>query len=645
MLLISIYFINTGINNYKSAINRSNEFKGVETAMFKNMMNYAQYTYRGVNLFFIPGPTSIFSKNSGLFSELTAKIDSMAGLKISNDMKSRLIFQGMNSTNWDFSGIILLFVPLGALLYGFESLRYKEYLKFLSSFLRYKKVFLFVLFSRVIILAISSIIIYSIILLFILTKNIAWSTHDYLGLGWYFLLVFLLLLFFFAMGFLIGSTRSKINSTATILILWFVFVFLFPGTIHTFIAGKANTLTSSYKLELEKIQYINEYQKKSLEIHKNSNLKGIDRSRAIIENYWKKEYSHIEATDTNLKNEMLEIIQKNRNISIFCPVSFFQLTSNEISSQGYSNFLDFYSFSQERKREFVRFYFDQNFYSKNHDMINFIKGDEAFFFAESSLPDNFFAGLWLTMLYALALFSFSFFIYKKSLFGLKESDINQIETLEKSFKRGELSVWCIAGNNFSNLLYNLFSGEEGILKKTGRPIKIEFDGMELNKRNSNKKFIYLCRPDEIPGDIKVKNLYRFMGKIMKSPRKEYRKISLSPVIKSFLNYKFQQLSKREKGEILLLLTLLMNRQVFLVNDMATDLPVDFAIGFKERLEQLASQGALVLYLTTNDCFIPQKEEKKTFFYESHYWSELVDYHKNRNLLSQKIGKKTNSTNQ
>ena len=148
IILLSLYYVNKGIDNHKRTLEISKEFRDVESIFFKALLNYAQYASHGINLLFIPDTAEIFFTNTGKVSELTAKIDSVTTLNITNDCKSIFLFKEKYLVPMDFSGMMLLIFSLLNLFYGYDSLRDKGYLKFLTSLTSHKKVFFFVIASE-----------------------------------------------------------------------------------------------------------------------------------------------------------------------------------------------------------------------------------------------------------------------------------------------------------------------------------------------------------------------------------------------------------------------------------------------------------------------------------------------------------------
>ena len=69
------------------------------------------------------------------------------------------------------------------------------------------------------------------------------------------------------------------------------------------------------------------------------------------------------------------------------------------------------------------------------------------------------------------------------------------------------------------------------------------------------------------------------------------------------------------------------REVYLVEDAALNMPIEFAVRLKEKMDQIAKEGALVLYLTSTDQVFDRSAEKGPGIYESTSWQQLVDHYK------------------
>lgn len=108
-------------------------------------------------------------------------------------------------------------------------------------------------------------------------------------------------------------------------------------------------------------------------------------------------------------------IQFFYKLSLVFPTTFYHSTANEISSKGYKNFLEFFSYILNLKEKFGRFIIDKRYYSEDSKVISFVKADENMFYAQSRLPNYFWLGVALIFLYSIGLVFLSYFLFKKSL--------------------------------------------------------------------------------------------------------------------------------------------------------------------------------------------------------------------------------------
>ncbi len=111
-------------------------------------------------------------------------------------------------------------------------------------------------------------------------------------------------------------------------------------------------------------------------------------------------------------------------------------------------------------------------------------------------------------------------------------------------------------------------------------------------------------------------------------KEEKENITQRMGIDAILSKRFNKLSPRQTGDILLAITHLKKKKVYLVNDIGRDLPVDFHIRLRDRLEELSETGAIVLFLISNPLLIDTSMQTDTDFFEDDTWSTLVDNFRN-----------------
>jgi hypothetical protein len=181
-LFLSLYFVQDGIDDYKRVIQNKENFQQVERINIEKFVNYLQYGTYGFRLLFIPSPLNILFANSGVISELTAFVDSGVRLRIYNSFIGKNLYAERSGGFKDFFGFILLLGSLLSLFAGYDSLNHREYLKFMSSMLSYKKVYFSIFWVRVILFNLFFLFTVGCALLLIRVNGISLSTGEYLKL-------------------------------------------------------------------------------------------------------------------------------------------------------------------------------------------------------------------------------------------------------------------------------------------------------------------------------------------------------------------------------------------------------------------------------------------------------------------------------
>ena len=151
--LFSVYFIQSGIGQYKENTGEKEHFQEFEKIRVENFQYYAQYGTYGFRLLFIPGPLSALFSNAGIIhTNINAFIDAGERMKIYESFKGKTAFIGYTSIFMNLTGFIMLFYSLLVLFYGLESYKNHYFLKFLECNITRKKLFILVFFSRLFLL-------------------------------------------------------------------------------------------------------------------------------------------------------------------------------------------------------------------------------------------------------------------------------------------------------------------------------------------------------------------------------------------------------------------------------------------------------------------------------------------------------------
>jgi ABC-type transport system involved in multi-copper enzyme maturation permease subunit len=413
--LLALYFVQIGIDNYKHIISTKKEFQDFELLKVNQYLNYMQYGSYGFRILFIPSPLSTYFVNSSTISELTSNVDAGERLKIYNSFKGRTLFAEKSGGFKDFSGIMLLLGSLLVLYFGYESMINKDYLRFMHGFTSVRRLFFCVVFSRMVVIFFLFLFTAVISWLFLVFNNIRLTPSDYTHMAIYLGILMLMLVFFFTLGTITGSFKSRFVGFVILVVSWFVLVFLVPGIVSAVTSRRADNMTSNYQLELEKLKILMDFEKRSYEETGVTTEENIESVREDIERYMENEFKKVQAFEKKLAGEIAKNIRHFQTLSSLFPSTFYLSTSDEISSKGYESFIDFFSYILELKEKFIRYYINKRYYSNYSKVESFIKDDQNLFYAKSRLPRGFFRGLLLNLVFIVGLLIISYGRFKRSL--------------------------------------------------------------------------------------------------------------------------------------------------------------------------------------------------------------------------------------
>jgi ABC-type transport system involved in multi-copper enzyme maturation permease subunit len=624
LLLTSLLFIQLGINDYNNLLDRKEKFQEIEKQKVSKYINYRLYGVYGIKILYVPDTISIFFYNSCVIPEMTAYADSGERLKIYLPLKGKNIFDLRKNGMADFSGILLFFGSLLALIYGYDGIRKDEYMRFLSSLLNKKKVFVFIMISRVLLLylLILAIMASALLLMVINGFPIPFDKH----LLYFLLMIFLITLFFFILGTIFSTVQSKIIGITSMLSCWFFLLFIVPTIMNSFISGKSGHIKPIYKLEMETFKIFSDFEKKV--IKKAVTYKyGEKITKAVkdaVLSYWNNEFKKILSLEEDMRNQMKKNISFLKRISILFPSTFYISVNNEISSRGYYNLIEFYRYVLKIKKRFVKFYIVKLYFSNFSKVENFIKKSENIFHSQSQLPEYFELGILIKLIYIGGLLILSYSRFKKNLYAQPIKEMKQGNIPELNLKQGELKTWGIEGNFFKSQLYTLLSGETTVLEKKQTQIKVTINNDTISTQGRKQDFLYLCHPCEIPGDIKANDLLVLMKNLFKSKRDKTNEPASGLTGSAFFGKKFKNMTKHELGQFTLEVLNIIKCSVYLIHDIAWGMTEDFGVRLKDRMEELRDSGALVLFLTSDIFFLSRTSEPRRCFYESDAWAKVVD---------------------
>lgn len=597
-LILSLYLVFDGVNQYQDIIENKARFQEFEKVKVAHYINYTQYGIYGFRLLFIPSPLSVFFTNSGLIDELIANIDSSDVLRIYYSLQGKSLYADKAGGYKDFSGIILLFGTLLVLYFGYDAFRHKEYLKFLSGFSSYKQVFFFIQLSRILLLMLFFTVVFGLALLLLLVEGIPLNGLEFTNLLYYWLVLFLLVAFLFVLGGMAGTVRSHFTGIVLVLVIWFAFVFFIPGVVNQLVAKRADQITSNYHIEFEKLKLVMEFEKKALDQAKRYTRleEKVKSERTLVESFWNNEFKKIQALENTMKTEMSDNYHYFRNLSVLFPSTFYLSVSHEVSSRGYENYFKFYQHILRLKEGFVRYYIKKKFYANYSHVESFIKGDENLFYAGSGLPGNFGLGGAVTLFYIMLACIASYIRFKNYLFYVPDHRLTEIKKLNVALKTGRAEVVLTGTKSINNQFFNVFHGEAGTFK--GKLMVDDVNIAEVTHRPDGH-FLYICHPEEIPENIKTGHLLSLFQDLLKLSKKEKAELYVQLNIDDLEKTLFKDLDEVSQGTLLLTVAQWKKSKVYMLDDFARGMPADFIMKLMECLRKLKENNSAILYITTD----------------------------------------------
>ncbi|MCP5108276.1 MAG: hypothetical protein GY950_33125, partial [bacterium] len=254
LLFLGLGFIQYGVNVYKDNLEKKSVFQDSENERVKQFFNYRVYGLYGFRLLAEPHPMAIFFINSTSIPGMTAYCDSGERLRIYKSLQGGAVFEVRKNWFTDFSGIILFFLGLLVLLYGYEAFVHCEFIRFLAPLMGKTRLFLSVLAARAILVLLLLVFLTGCAVLLIRLNGIYFPMDKYIVI--YALVTYLTAVFLLVTGSIFGSWKNKILGLSCAIITWFICLFIIPTALNIIVASKADNITPVYLQEIEKLKIV-----------------------------------------------------------------------------------------------------------------------------------------------------------------------------------------------------------------------------------------------------------------------------------------------------------------------------------------------------------------------------------------------------
>jgi hypothetical protein len=579
--VFAMYFIQVGLNRYKETLVNKENFKSVEQAIVKKHLTYTIYAQQGFRILFVPSPVSIFFYDSGAFSEVSSTLDVGERLNINGTYKGQKMFRDLRGLYEDFSGLFVLFGTLIVLSYGYLLFQRREYQKTLASMADFKRLYRHNIASRFLLLALYFTAVTAACLAWVILNGVRFTGPDYLFIGVYLGIWLLAAFVLFNIGALVGAIKSKAIGITVLAAIWIFIFYLSPLIVNQVATANAGKMKTLYQQENEKWDAYMRFENRAVEeVGKfKPEIAKTQMEQQLIESFMNKEYKEVQAVEKNLEKEMRESKKVHEWLSLLSPGTILSAAACELSSQGPENLTDFHAYTQDLKDKFCQFYKYKKFYSPEEEkgVESFIKNEENIYYGHAALPSNIVWVLLELLALSFILYGLSYYCHKKGLTKVEgemaaQFDPGTMKNIYPGNDKGKPQAWQIEEEGFIQRIYNYLSGKGA--------------------------FLYLCRAEDLPGDMEAGDFLELSALLM----------NVSPdesLLSTYRGKKIESLKKLEKVKIVLDVVDMAERagkRHFLFHDVAHDMPARASIMLKEKMEELSGRGAEVVLLVWNVVF-------------------------------------------
>jgi hypothetical protein len=284
--LIVIFFTNKGIIEQKAMPAKIKKFQQIQENIFSRLPNFQFYSMIGEKFLFVPSANAVFCRNWGLPPDTMAKINSIIDLKLSSNLKGRGLMFNLFFGRIDFTVIVLIWVSLLSMAFGFESLHTREYHLFVTSLQPRGRWFFPCVLPRFLLLAASFLLLFLGTVAFARVRGILFSPRDYTGLAVFLPVSLGLLLVFFSLGAFFGTLRSPRSALLYMLLVWGLLVFIAPGTFVSLVEDRFPDANRDLQTELNKLKTVTEFEKRVFEKYKSYTPQKKEIFKRFAEKFW-----------------------------------------------------------------------------------------------------------------------------------------------------------------------------------------------------------------------------------------------------------------------------------------------------------------------------------------------------------------------
>ena len=591
ILGIMLLLANSKVNTFKQNQQTIDAFKKIQESYFEVFTNYLMYQYHGFDILFVLPPTSVVANEAAISDDLLAKIDFPRTVQIYKNLKGKALASQGKGINLDIYIIIKLLISLMAIWSGFEALQNLDYLKSISSIWKHLKTFIYTIISRFLLFIMTFLLVMAIVFIFIRIRGVTFNPGDFYVIAGFLLGAVVFLAVFFLLGVLFGLLRNKKSAIFLIFISWFFINIANYWLIKPAVEPGLPDTLKEYQTVVDKWSKFVNFEALAKKEYGEFDRKNLEEARKVAEYFWTNYYpKKIAPLEEKLHDMIAGSIEKDRKISKFFPGPFFDMTANEASGRGYTNYMRFYDYSDEMQTKFVRFIIDRAYYNDPKVMVNFIQGDEDIFYGKAALPPNFWSGILIQLGYLVILIIACYFCSLRKMFP-RPKDAKAFDKVSIELQSGENITLkdYTDDDNIRTQVVNTCLGESRV-----KDWSITLDDKPLGKEGI-EGILYIPNILDIPGELKGKHVARFFKRALDLPTQKIAQLE-TEIGKEQLNKFFRKMEIEKQAKLILSLFFLANRRYYVTNNFPAGIPFNYFSKLENHVKDHQPEGSMIIDL-------------------------------------------------
>jgi ABC-type transport system involved in multi-copper enzyme maturation permease subunit len=592
LIIASLYFTFLGISEYKSVFKDQEDFITAEKGKLKLYMNYEQYGATGFRVILEPSALMVFFSRSDFVRNIEANIDTSEIIRIYNERKGEKAFS-VEGRFGDLNQSITVFGTLIMMMMGFLTFPNRHTIDFFS-----KSGFIKTILARLLLVNCFFLLFLFMVYWFARILGITFTVGENRVFLFYSAAVILMLDLFFTAGLFIKALfKYKKNAVISLLIAWFVFIFIIPEIGKVYRSMRANLLPLVEKLNLQKLETLlsaeQVYKKDIRQFLNQSPNKTLDKDDKKIKKYMKMLFDHYMnngyLSNKEKEEDLYHLVKDNMetfaSLNSLSPVDFLNVVAAEASGKGYTAYLDFLNYVMELRDRFMEFYGRKRYKTNNGEKINnlnneeslesFIKKSENIYQSQSRLAETFEKGAAAAAFYITILSIGLALLHRK-----RKKTIATVKSPEISAKiQRDTILFVLANKDKQEALFRT-------LVKNNRANLHEYSHQIMNEAVTAARFIdFACRQKKIEKSRVMENLGIFHFK------------------ETDLQKKLSHVSVEDKKKLICAIVFAEEKEIIVLNDFIKAASREFEEQFLSLVARAAASGQKIVYIGS-DMYAP-----------------------------------------